>query len=74
MFGDGVVLPYRVLFLICVYCGAVFQLGSVLDFSDLMVLAMAFPNILGAALLSGKVKAALDSYWAKLKAGEFARA
>ena len=71
MFGDGVVLPYRVLFLICVYCGAVFQLGSVLDFSDLMVLAMAFPNILGAALLSGKVKAALDSYWAKLKAGEF---
>ncbi len=74
MFGEGMILPYRVLFLICVWCGSVFQLGSVLDFSDLMVLAMAFPNILGAILLSGKVKKSLDEYWAKLKAGEFQKA
>jgi hypothetical protein len=36
-----------------------------------MILGMAFPNILGALLLSGKVKAALDVYWADLAAGKF---
>ena len=35
--------------------------GNVLDFSDLMILGMAFPNILGVLLLSGKVRM-LDEY------------
>jgi len=73
LFGDNARLPYRMLFLVGVFAGAVFNLGSVLDFSDLMILGMAFPNILGAILLSGKVKAALDDYIAKLQAGEFAK-
>ena len=34
--------------------GAVLKLGNVIDFSDLMILGMSFPNILGAVLLSGK--------------------
>ena len=72
MFGDGVRTPYRLLFLVCVFFGSVFHLGPVLDFSDLMILGMAFPNILGAILLSGKVKRALDEYWVKLGNGEFA--
>ncbi|MCP4805019.1 MAG: alanine:cation symporter family protein [Proteobacteria bacterium] len=75
LFGDSkaVGLAYKVLFLVAVFFGAVFNLGSVLDFSDLMILGMAFPNILGVALLSSKVKAALDDYWARLKAGNFER-
>ena len=71
LFGDNAKLPYRILFLVCVFLGANFDLGSVLDFSDLMILGMAFPNILGAILLSGKVKAALDDYIGELKAGKF---
>ena len=35
-----------------------------------MILGMAFPNILGVVLLSGKVKTALDEYLVKLRAGE----
>ena len=35
-----------------------------------MVLGMAFPNILGAVLLSSKVKAKLDDYWGRLESGE----
>ena len=35
-----------------------------------MILSMAFPNILGAALLSGKIRRALDDYWHRLKTGE----
>ncbi len=58
------------LFCVATFFGAVFQLGSVLDFSDLMVLGMAFPNILGLLLLSSKVKARLDDYWGRLKSGE----
>ena len=53
------------------FAGSVFHLGSVLDFSDLMILGMAFPNILGAILLSGKVKVALDDYLTKLRSGAF---
>lgn len=74
LFGPSARMPYRVVFLLAVYFGSVFKLGNILDFSDMMILAMAFPNILGAVLLSGKVKTAFDEYWAKLKAGEFARA
>jgi AGCS family alanine or glycine:cation symporter len=71
LFGTGSSLIYKLLFLVCVFLGSVFSLGSVLDFSDLMILGMAFPNILGCLLLSGKVRGALDTYLAKLSAGEF---
>ena len=71
LFGDVARMPYRIFFLVCVFAGSVFHLGSVLDFSDLMILGMAFPNILGAILLSGKVKVALDDYLAKLRSGAF---
>ena len=43
---------------------------NVKDFADLMILSMAFPNILGVVLLSGKVKRALDDYWSRFKAGK----
>ncbi|MEZ6063830.1 MAG: alanine/glycine:cation symporter family protein [Planctomycetaceae bacterium] len=71
LFGDGSSMVYRILFLICVILGSVVSATSVLDLSDLMILGMSFPNILGAVLLSGKVKRHLDDYWRKLKAGEF---
>ncbi|MCB9778296.1 MAG: alanine:cation symporter family protein [Alphaproteobacteria bacterium] len=69
LLGEWASMPYKLLFLACVFFGSVFKLGNVLDFSDLMVLGMAFPNILGLLLLSGKVKAALDDYWSRLKSG-----
>jgi AGCS family alanine or glycine:cation symporter len=71
LFGDRASLPYKLLFLVCVALGPVFTLGNVIEFSDLMILGMAFPNILGLYLLSNKVGAALTSYLRKLKAGEF---
>ncbi len=70
LFGPAASVPYKVLFLLCAFAGSVFKLGNVLDFSDLMILGMAFPNILGAILLSGSVKQKLDDYWGRLKSGE----
>ena len=42
-----------------------------LDFGDLMILGMAFPNVLGLYFLAGGVKKDLDAYMTKLKKGEF---
>ncbi|MFT7626103.1 MAG: AGCS family alanine or glycine:cation symporter, partial [Myxococcota bacterium] len=43
---------------------------NILAFGDLMVLGMALPNVLGLLILSGMVRKDLDSYEAKLKAGQ----
>ena len=71
LFGDAAVTPYRMVFLFFVWFGSIASLDNVIGFSDLMILGMAFPNILGAVLLSGKVRERLDRYWASLNAGEF---
>ena len=73
LFGEGSVLIYKLLFLFFCWAGAVFNAASVLDFGDLMILGMAFPNILGVVLLTGPLKKDLDAYLARLKAGEFQR-
>jgi AGCS family alanine or glycine:cation symporter len=70
LFGPKAVIPYKVIFLVFVFFGSVFKLGNVLDFSDLMILGMAFPNILGILFLTGKVKTALDDYWGRYQSGE----
>lgn len=65
---------YKMFFLVFVVVGASVSLGAVLDFSDMMILAMAFPNIIGLYLMSGEVKGDLNEYWRKLKAGELYKA
>ncbi|WP_146403046.1 alanine/glycine:cation symporter family protein [Pseudobythopirellula maris] len=71
LFGAKASLPYRLLFLVCVFLGSVITAANVKDFSDLMILSMALPNILGLLLLSGKVKVALDDYWLAYRMGDF---
>jgi AGCS family alanine or glycine:cation symporter len=58
---------YQLLFLLFVVLGATIKLGAVLDFSDMMILAMAFPNILGLILLSGKLRKELKDYQKRRK-------
>jgi len=70
LFGSQFSMLYKVLFLAFVVLGSVLKLGNVIDFSDLMILGMSFPNILGAFLLSGKVSDALKTYWASYKSGQ----
>ena len=71
LFGDNASMSYRVLFLVFTFLGSIITSTNVLDFGDLMILGMAFPNVLGVVLLSGKVRQDLDSYWRKLKSGDF---
>ena len=62
-------LVYKLMFLIFIIVGSSVKLGAVLDFSDMMILAMAFPNILGLLILSGEVKIDLKEYLNKVKNG-----
>lgn len=73
LFGDESGMAFRILFLAFVFLGAISSASNILDFSDLMILSMAFPNILGLYLLQGKVRSALDEYMKKLKNGDFER-
>ena len=71
LFGDKSSMVYRLLFLVFAFLGSIVTAKNVLTFSDLMILGMAFPNILGVVLLSGKVRVLMNKYLASLKAGEF---
>ncbi len=64
---------YKALFLVFIVIGSSAGLGAVLDFSDLMILGMAFPNILGLVLLSSEVRKDMISYFNRIKSGAIKR-
>lgn len=70
LFGANLSIIYKILFLCFTVLGSIVTAGNILDFSDLMILGMSFPNLLGVFLLSGVVKRELDKYWTKYKYGE----
>ncbi len=67
--GPLVELSYKLLFLACIVIGASAELKPVLDFSDMMILGMSFPNFIGLFLMGGEVRRDLQSYLARLRAG-----
>jgi len=75
MFGNRKVTDtiYRITFLIFIVIGASTSINSVVDFSDMMILCMAFPNILGLIILSPEIKKDLASYMKRIKNGEIKR-
>jgi AGCS family alanine or glycine:cation symporter len=70
LFGPGTSLVYKGLFLLFTFLGSVVTRGNILAFSDLMILGMSLPNLLGVFILSGLVKQRLDEYWGRVKRGE----
>ena len=71
IFGGKSIPVYQVLYLSFTVLGAIASLGNVIDFSDMMILSCAFPNIIGAIFLLPKIKVALDDYWDRYNAGSF---
>ena len=69
LFGDKTVNAYKAIFLLCVFVGSVVNLGPVLDFSDIMALAMSLPNLFGCFLMSGLIARELNNYMSRLKSG-----
>ncbi len=69
LFGKGKVSDtvYKVLFCLFVVIGSAASLGSVINFSDAMVFAMVFPNIIGLIFLAPVVKKELKKYLDDIK-------
>jgi len=69
LFGERKIVKYSydLLYLSCTWLGAMVGLGAVMDFSDMMILGMALPNIIGLFLLRKEVRQDLKEYWLEMK-------
>ncbi len=72
LFGDWSSTLFKVLFLTSTFLGSVISASNIKDFSDMMILGMAFPNMLGMYFLSGNVRNHLDQYIEGLRSGTHA--
>ncbi|MCB1637207.1 MAG: alanine:cation symporter family protein, partial [Xanthomonadales bacterium] len=70
---------YHVIFCMAVFFGGAMQddanegFTMIINFSDLSLLAMSIPNLIGLYLLSGVLVRELKDYRARLKAGKVAK-
>ena len=72
LFGSSkwVDYSYKAIFLFFIVVGSSSTLGAVIDFSDMMILGMAFPNILGLYFFAKEVKLDLKDYFSRIKSGK----
>ena len=70
LFGTWSSGLFKVMFLTSTFLGSVISAGNIRDFSDMMILGMAFPNMLGMYFLSSKVRGQLNDYIEGLRSGE----
>ena len=68
--GLRTVIVFRVIFVGCILFGAINTLADVLEFSDLLILSMAFPNIVGSIILAPRVLEKMRDYWGRYTSGE----
>jgi AGCS family alanine or glycine:cation symporter len=73
LFGSKYSIVYKIIFLILVVLGSVISTEILVNFSFMLLLGMALPNIFGLIVLSGDVKKDLVEYEKKLKSGELDR-
>jgi AGCS family alanine or glycine:cation symporter len=60
-------LSYKILFLLFIVIGAAGDMSAVWTFSDAMILALVFPNMIGLILLFPKVKEELTNYLSAIR-------
>jgi alanine or glycine:cation symporter, AGCS family len=73
IFGEKTSIIYKSVLLVVLFSGAITTSTNLMDFGDLMILGMSFPNLVGVYLLSGRVKTAIDEYAVMLKSGKIVR-
>jgi AGCS family alanine or glycine:cation symporter len=73
LFGSKTIPLYHVIFCAATFFGGIISLNVVIELSDLMLLSMALPNLLGLYIMSGDIKKDVRAYESKLKAGKFKR-
>jgi AGCS family alanine or glycine:cation symporter len=71
--GSKAIVGYKVIYVLIIIIGPVLSIGHVVEFADLMLLSMAFPNILGMIVLSKTVKVKVDDYLERYNAGKMVK-
>lgn len=70
LFGQGSSMVFKVLFIVATFLGSIISPVNVLEFSDMMILAMSVPNLIGVFIMSNVIYRELQKYIAKLRSGE----
>ena len=65
LFGRVAVTPYRVVFVLVIFVGAVQELEVVWTFSDIMNGLMALPNLIGLLIMSGMIVRETKAFFAE---------
>jgi AGCS family alanine or glycine:cation symporter len=70
LFGPSraVRLSFNAFYCFFAIVGCTTTLPAILEFSDAMIFAMAFANLIGLYWLAPSLRADLDVYWAKIRA------
>ena len=63
LFGDSFSQLYMIVFVIFTFLGSVLSAANIMQFSLLLMLTLAIPNLLGVLLLNSVVLEELDDYW-----------
>ena len=71
LFGESRAMDvtYKIIFCSFIIIGAALNMQKVFNFSDAMIFAMAFPNVIGLYILAPEIKSDLDEYIRKVKSG-----
>ena len=69
LFGQKWSMLYKILFLVFTFLGSIITPENILDFSDMLILAMSVPNLIGVFLMSSMIRKELDKYWLEYKSG-----
>jgi len=64
LFGEKAIAPYRWIFLVFVFIGAIAELEAIWAFGDAALGFMTFPNLISIIFLSGALKKMTNSYFA----------
>lgn len=73
LFGLRSSMVYKMILVTVLFLGAITTATNIMDFGDLMILGMGFPNLIGVYLLRDKVAIALRQYGELLKSGAVRR-
>jgi AGCS family alanine or glycine:cation symporter len=63
LFGNKIIMPYRLVYVIMHFVGAVVPLASIWALGDVFLGVVILPNLFALVLLSGQVKQMTDSYF-----------
>jgi alanine or glycine:cation symporter, AGCS family len=73
LFGSKSILPFRLTYVLIIAFAPFLNLLSLITFADILLLCMAFPNVIGMLFLSKEVKLLTNDYLYRLKSGQMTR-